>query len=193
MNSDIYLLVILYNEIMKKGFTIIELIIVLAIISISATAGYVSYTRTFQSSTLKKDAQDFGNLISIAKDRTIRLDMTPNTACTQFRGYDVLLSTATVPHTYQLRFICHVGAADVYTPILPQYTLTTTNFFGVANGTRVPFYEPYGCVDSTPPDADCVNGSSTIKIQNPNITNQCITVTVNNLGVITVGDPGVCS
>lgn len=179
---------------MKNGFTIIELIIVLAIISISASAGYVSYTRTFQSSTLKKDAQDFGNLLSIAKDRTIRRDMTPNTLCTEFGGYEVQFINTT---SYQLRFICRPGGVNTYVSISPVYSLATNMVF-VLPPANAPFFEPYGCIDPTYPDSNCANtlppnGIKTIKIQNQNLTNTCITVTVNNLGVITVGDPGVCS
>lgn len=171
---------------MNKAFTLIELIIVLAIMSISTGAGYVTYIRSVQANTLKKDSEDFASVLTTARERAVRNDKSGNPACADLRGYDVLFSTATLPHRYQIRLRC-AGSPDTYTLLTPQYTLTNTNFYGVANGSTVNFFEPYGCLDPT-----CSTGASTIKIQSPNETNKCIWITLNPLGVITVGDPGVC-
>lgn len=176
-----------------KGFTLIEIIIVLSIISITAGAGYLRYTQTSQGTSLKKTTADLGNMLNQAKERTIRRDMTPNPGCTEFRGYDVLINTAVTPQTYQVRFICRPAAADTFLAASPVYSLPARTVFVMTPPLNVPFYSPFGCVDATFPDSNCSNTAATRTIQIRNqIINNCITITVNNLGVITEGDPVPC-
>ena len=181
---------------MSKGFTLIELIIVISIISLSVGTGYVTYARFSQANHLKKNSEDVGNLLTSAKQRAISRDMTPNTACTVFRGYEVRF---TAPNTYQLRFICRPAAVDTFVVASPPYTLSARTVFRAISpnplAVNAPFYAPFGCVDATFPDSVCRNNTATgtrsIQIQNQT-TNQCTMITVNNVGAVRVGDPGVC-
>ena len=104
---------------MLKGFTLIELLIVLSIISLSAGTGYVTYARYSQSNQLKKNSEDLGNLLTNAKQRAIRRDMSPNPGCTTFRGYEVQI---TAPNTYRLRFIFLPAAPETFVTASHVYT-----------------------------------------------------------------------
>lgn len=177
-----------------KGFTILEIMIVLSILSITAGAGYMRYAQLSQSSTLKKNAEDLGSLLTSAKTRTIRRDMTPDLNCAEFGGYEVRF-TAT---TFRLFYICRPGGVVTTLAASPLYTLPVRTVFSLVPPVpaNAPFYEPYGCVDATWPNSNCANttagvGTRSIQIRN-DIIDSCITINVNNLGGITVGNPVAC-
>lgn len=173
---------------MNKAFTLIELLVVLLIIAITTGGGFITYNRSTAEKALAKDAEDLGNLLNLAKEWTIRRDISLNPGCTEFRGYAVQVISAS---SYGLRIVCRVAGADVSTAI-PSYTYSITNNVFVAPFVSVPFYYPFGCQDNTYPDSNCAAGAPlTIKIQS--LTSRCITTTINNLGVVTTGSPGVCT
>lgn len=177
---------------MNKAFTLIELVVVLAIISIFVGGGYITYNRSSQEKILVKDAEDLGSVLSLSKERAIRRDISPSASCTDFRGYDVLFNNA-AQDSYNLRFICTISGTDTATT-LNTYILKNTDFVIVP--PRVPFFYPFGCID-TNYDANnlpiCANALlRTITLRSKNLSTRCVTLTVNNLGTITVGDPVDC-
>lgn len=172
---------------MNRAFTLIEMLVVLAIIGITTGAGFVTYNRSTQEKILVKDTEALGNLLSTAKELTIRRDISLNPTCAAFRGYDIQFTSTS---SYRLRMICRAAGVDTFVPIT-NYTYTIVNNIFVTPPASVPFYYPYGCLDSTYPNSNCaavITRTITIK----SLTNRCITTTVNNLGLVTTTDPVGC-
>ncbi len=173
---------------MNRAFTLIEMLVVLAIIGITTGTGFVTYNRSTQEKSLVKDTEALGNLLSTAKELTIRRDISLNPTCATFRGYAVQI---TPPNSYSLQIICRPAAADISTTIA-SYTYTMTNNVFTTPLTTVPFYYPFGCLDNTYPNSNCADTTDTRTITIKSLTNRCITTTVNNVGLVTTTDPGGC-
>jgi prepilin-type N-terminal cleavage/methylation domain-containing protein len=169
---------------MKQGFTLIELIIVVMIMSLFVGIGYSTYTKQIQAKKLDKAVNAFVDVLYQTRDRTISRDLAHGVVgCTEFGGYRVRIritpSDPTTDNDFRQQFVCTTPSS-----IRGQGTWNEMDGmeFKLAADTYVTFTYPSGCTTSA-----CTAANMVITIKNPNI-NTCKDVTINALGNITTSD-----
>ena len=172
---------------MKKGFTLVELIVVISIMSIFGGVGFTVYTRNIQTKELDRQVDAFVNVLSLTRNKAISRDITPNAACTRFDRYDVLVWQTSSPPQYRVRFVCTTPASslDVGSTYSMSPNMTVTGL--PASPSDIQFHHPYGCTT----DACNAVTPTTIVIRNTSNA-RCKDVIINRLGSITVGDQYGC-
>ena len=161
----------------KKGFTLIEIIIVVGIISIMVGGGVRVYSNTVAGRQLDKEADGLMNILQRAKDRSVARDispLTPSPGCTNFVGYSVMIRP---DETYEDRITC-----DSTITVLNTYTLTNLEFFRLTTDVRLNFTYPYGSLST----ADRL-----IEIRSDRI-DRCINITIPQLGPLNKSDIFAC-
>lgn len=171
---------------MKKGFSLIELIVVLSLMLLVFSITIVNYSRTNMEVTLEKEAKKFSDVLYIAKDKA-------NSGDTQFCNYaQGAAGTAAPQFSYRLRIVAG-------TPV--NYILEISCVAGI-----------WRTISTSTIDANInVTGDSAITFlsfnrgvtpaQNHSIlmrhvglsTNDCVPISVNPLGVIEMGARTSCT
>ncbi len=125
----------------KKGFTMIELLVVFATLVIVGTVGIASFSNYNQSQTVQQAASDIFALLNVAKSRTA--SQTKTSGCVSgFQGYQVQFTSNTV---YELDELCP-------TPIvIQQNTLPNAVTFTAPSSypTSAKFYVITGASSNT--------------------------------------------
>lgn len=88
-----------------KGFTLIEILIIIVIVSILSGLGLASYNNFSEHKKLEEDAENIASVLRLAQSKTIAADESPKTLCTtytEFIGYQVNV----YHYYYELIFIC---------------------------------------------------------------------------------------
>jgi len=99
---------------MTKGFTLIELIIVISVVTFMSIVGIVAYREYSQSQSLSAAAQDLAGTIQLAKSRSIS-QVKPSTCGTQsLDGYRINIPSFSQPE-YTISAICEGNANDTKT------------------------------------------------------------------------------
>ncbi len=91
----------------QKGFTIIELVLVIGIISVISTFGFVAISQFSNSRDFESSVDNFVNTIYEAKSNTLsQVKLGGNCASTNLIGYKVTLDSAANPIPYTLSIVC---------------------------------------------------------------------------------------
>lgn len=152
---------------MNKGFTLLEILFVLTIISALIGGATITYTRFNAQKGLTKDVIAFKDVINTAREKAIARDVGTTTNCTTFTGYRVQVNPAT--SSYSLFRLC----AGMTIPALSTYQLQMSRFAG-SSAYNIDFLYPYGTVAA----------SQTVRFNNTRVTG-CQEVLINAAGVIT--------
>ncbi len=157
---------------MKNGFTLIELIVVLAIMGLITSMGFAFYNSYTQNAQLSQEASRLMDVLTVAQKKST----SPDTCGVQTnQGYQVV----TVATTYSLQLCCGpqsgscTTASTIQNYTLPSFiTLTsaTIQFQTLSRG---------------------VIGAATLTLKNSN-SSKCIDTTVNASGTISQGSPYGC-
>lgn len=156
----------------KKGFTLIELIVVFSVIAIISTIGLASFVGYSRSQTLNQASIDLSTYLSTAKSKASS-QIKPSAQCnntTVLDGYSVSINIAA--SSYSLNVVCSGSTFVLTTAKLPAGvtfnsavasppTTTTNVFFAILNSS--------------------VTGTGNIVLTG---YSQTKTITVNSLGVI---------
>ena len=125
----------------RHGFTLIEVLVVIAILGILMTLGFGSYTRWRASSAVMEGAQQF------ARD----IDRTRTSAKRENVCWQIKLTSSSDSTTYQLLSFtntdCSGTASRTQNRALP--TGTRLSFLS-GNPEYINFFPPYGTTDSAP-------------------------------------------
>ncbi len=162
----------------KKGFTLIEIIIVVGIISIIIGGSVRIYSNTIAERQLDKQADGLMNILQSAKDRSVARDISPLTplpGCTNFVGYSVFIQSNGV---FEERILC-----DLASTTLDQHSITNVVFNSLSpSPMQLTFTYPYGSLDTA---------TRLITIKSDRI-DRCITITVPQLGPLNKSDMIAC-
>ncbi len=125
----------------QRGFTLIELMVVLSITAVLGTLGVAGFTSYNQSQILQSSASEVATMLNLAKSRA-QSQIKPSTICTSgvLTGYSVII----LENEYSLYLRCSVGG-DIKIPeqnkakILPPGLSFDSNsnqsfFFPVSTG-----------------------------------------------------------
>ncbi|MDA1317123.1 MAG: prepilin-type N-terminal cleavage/methylation domain-containing protein [bacterium] len=160
---------------LQKGFTLIEVIIVVGIIGIVIAGSTRIYTFTVAERQLDKEADGLMNILQRAKDRTVARDVSSLPGCTNFVGYSVFIQSS---GAFEERILC-----DLTSTTLDQHSLTNVVFNSLSpSPMQLTFTYPYGSLDTI---------TRVIQIKSARI-NKCITITVPQLGPINMSDTFPC-
>ncbi|MBW7960441.1 type II secretion system protein [Patescibacteria group bacterium] len=156
---------------MKKGFTFIELLVMISIVLL-VTGGSIAYYSTFnQHVKLKAEAKKFSDLISLAYKKAESSELiptsgTPYTYCNDFKGYQVDLNE----DKYSLEYLCGNAVTTLYSYQLPD----SIRYIG----------SDYSFV--FPPTARNIDiTQDTVTLKN-SLINQCIDITITSNGITQV-------
>ncbi len=165
---------------MKKGFTLVEIIIVIMIMSVFIGVGYTTYTKQFVAKDFDRQVDTFVTTLEFAKSRATSRDISPNDNCTQFDRYEVRVWQGNTPPEYRMRFVCTIGATDVDLELVRFNNVAVSGL--AASPANIQFHHPYGCTTDT-----CNAATTTIRLRNT-VNSTCKDISINSLGSISIGD-----
>lgn len=158
---------------MKKGFTVIELLIVFIFILITTSVGIAYYNRNNQQLALKTEAKKLADVLDLARKKAESSELIPTlgspvTYCNNFNGYLVGLTS----NQYLLKYRCNSIDTILSTYNFPS-SITYTgssydfNFLPVNVGTKIT--------------------QNTLMLKNNN-TNECIVINIASNGIIQINE-----
>lgn len=150
----------------RTGYALIELLIVIFIITLFSALSLAYYRSFDEQRKLDAGAKQLMEVLSLASKKANSSDLTPNSSCTDFRGYRVLIES---PATYTLEFNC----AESYQLIQRQTTQPGISLSG--SGTSILFKPLSSGTNLTTEAAIVINNSSNGK---------CTVVQVNPIGTV---------
>ncbi len=113
----------------KKGFTLIELIVVFSVIAILSTIGVASFVSYSRAQTLQQATNDFVNVLNTAKARSVsQIKPSQCNSASTLDGYVVIVNIA--GNSYTLNVIC----SGTTTPLSQPFTLPANVSFNSATG-----------------------------------------------------------
>ena len=168
---------------LNAGFTLIEIIIVIAIMGTLLGVGTVSFNYFNQQKSVEKDAEFIRDKINLTRQRTVNRDIAANTGCNTFDKYELRFSVTSNPQSFTVRLYCTNPnvQTDINTFNLDGSRIINPNTFFV-----IPFLSPYGCRN-----AGCNAAAQTIIFENDS-GQKCINVTIDALGKSTIGQTYDC-
>lgn len=157
---------------MKSGFTLLEMLLVLMIITLFTGLSYASYRNFLFKARLDKNVQEIVDQVSLARNRVLAKDLSPVASCATFEGYVIRVLTLS---TYSVSIRC--SGLDT---LIRSYTLDKTSFIGTIPAIYL-FKPPLAQLDS--------QQTITVKEQTSNL---CTTITINQIGTISTSAPVTC-
>lgn len=115
------------------GFTIIEIIVVFAVVAVLSTIGVASFVTYNRIQALQTAASDFSSTLNLARSRSLSQAKPPECASQVLNGYRVNISLSS--NSYTLEAICAGFSYRIHTKSLPQNVTfqssqtTSTSFF----------------------------------------------------------------
>ena len=152
---------------MNKGYTLLEILLVLTIILVLLGGVTVTYTRYNAQKSMEKDVLAFKDVVTLAREKTISRDIGNTLNCTTFTGYRVQVEPTT--STYRLYRMC----AGLSIPAISTYQLQLSRVPGAAL-INIDFLYPYGTLSGA---------AQTIRFNNTRMSG-CQQVLINAAGVI---------
>lgn len=146
------------------AFSLIELMIVIALSLLLIGGGYVGYSRSSQQKKWSKDIEAVRNIITLGIEKTQHRDITTGT-CTTFSGYRIDVAQAT--NTLTLSALCP-GTVEFTRYMLLHSTIRSTT------SPQVSISYPYGTLSS----------EEKIVLKN-NFGSECQDIIISPEGVIT--------
>ncbi|PIV37274.1 hypothetical protein COS31_05545 [Candidatus Roizmanbacteria bacterium CG02_land_8_20_14_3_00_36_15] len=150
----------------RKSFSLIELIIVVAIIELVYGISLAYYKNFSQEKILGVEAEKVSDVLGLARTKTLAADLTPKTGCTDFNGYQVEFSG----NDFILVFCCSASCTGLDRVVVSSYSLPGTETF--LSSSTVMFKPPIGQTDTT-----------TITIKD-SVINKCYQVMVSASGLV---------
>ncbi len=157
---------------MKYGFTLIELIVVLAIMGLITSLGFAYYNSYTQNAQLTQEASRLMDVLTVAQKKSTSPD---SCGALTNQGYQVV----TAATSYSLQLCCGPQNGSCTTPSTIQ-TYTLPSFITLTSAT-IQFQTLSAGV--------IVPGTVTIKNTN---SSKCIDTTINAPGTISQGSPYGC-
>lgn len=160
-----------------KGFTLIELIVVVAIILIFSAMAIAQYNGFSEQSKLKSEVKKVADVLELARKKSLSNEIL-NSCVGNFSGYKLNFSSN---KDYELSFCCAGSCStSVYTYHIPSTSSTIT--IVPPSPSFVQFY-PNGAKTNLISDLQ-------IKLMNTALPapNQCMQITVSKIGVTTQDD-----
>jgi len=125
----------------EQGFTLIELVVVLAFVSIISTVGIAGYMQYSRVQKLNSASLDFATVLQTAKSRALSQVKPDSGACnsSDLNGYQVYISSSTAFQTLAKCADGTVDSASKTLPLnisfsLPNSAASATIFFNVLTG-----------------------------------------------------------
>jgi prepilin-type N-terminal cleavage/methylation domain-containing protein len=167
-----------YTEI-RKGFTLIEIIVVIAVMGILTAAIVPAYQSFIQEAKLTQDVTVIRNALQIAQSKARAGDGGASATCASYTGYDVLISTRSISTIRCCESTC-LGATS---PTIASNSITTlqNTIVSPANGTRIRFVPLTGATTT----------ATNIVIRNSSIS-KCKAIQINTSGISTIGNLYAC-
>lgn len=122
----------------ELGFTILELIVVFAIIAILSTVGIAAFVSYGRTQTLQTSVSEVSVLLNLAKSRSLS-QIKPSVCSSQIlNGYQVVIS---LPDKYEMDVVCSGFAYKIQGKTLPTnitFNSQGTYFFPIlVSGVRI--------------------------------------------------------
>ena len=167
----------------KVGFTLIEIIVVISIMTILLGVGTVSYNYFNQQKSVEKDAEFIRDKINITRERAVNRDIAANTGCVNFDRYELSFNVTSNPQSFTVTLFCTNPNVQ---RVVDTFNLDGSRVINPNSNFVVQFISPYGCTN-----ASCNAASRTIIFEN-NTGQQCISITIDALGKSTIGQSYAC-
>jgi len=151
----------------SKGFTLIELIVVISIMIVFIGTTLVQYNNFTEQTKLKNEGKKLVDVLELAKKKALSADLQDKN-CTNFTGYRVTISSG----SYLLSFGCALAYSTVQ-----NYNLTTN--MTVTTGT--------GDYNFSPLMNNPIFISNTIRLKN-SVINKCVAVSISAIGIVSLDE-----
>jgi prepilin-type N-terminal cleavage/methylation domain-containing protein len=123
-----------------RGFTLIELVVVFALIGLLSFGTYFSFRSYSQTQSMQNSVADVQQTLTTAKSRSLT-QVKPTQCGTQIlQGYQVSLS---LPATYRLEVLCGTSTYQIDTK-----TLISPVTFAATSATKITFAVATGIVNT---------------------------------------------
>ena len=152
----------------KTSFTLIEMLIVFAIISVVTGLSLASYNDYTAKKDVHREAQMFADTLELARKKANAAEELSygeeGLTCIYDSGYMITITSSTA---YKLERICE-NEDDTYTTLLSQYTLKKTQIIGYTFPDTV-LFKPLNQIAFKFTDPDDIGRNYTIQsLQDPN-------------------------
>ena len=106
-----------------KGFTLIEIIVVIAIVSILMSVGLAYYNKSNEEKELRSDTEKLSDILHLARQKAISGDQKDLPACTDFNGYQVEIIDS---GSYRLVLCCNDACTGADREEIQSYSLQSS-------------------------------------------------------------------
>lgn len=156
-----------------KGFTLIEIIIIIAIISLLFASSIAYYVQFSEQKKLTTEVQKLDDILHLMQKKAMAGEAVSE-ECESFSGYQVRFSG----NTYSTHFCCETSCMDVNDTLINNYTLDSP--LTLVPSTNTIYFKPLtGSIEG--------NDTITIDITNP-ITTKCSRITIEKSDLIKLTD-----
>lgn len=154
----------------SKGFTLIEILLAMAVILIISGGSYVAFTKFNQSQTLNSTYENLRNTLNEAKSSALSQVIFKCNDLETLVGYQVKFNTLSIPNTYSLQEVCQ-GVSGKATNEVKKTSLPT-DVTVTSSSSPILFLVLSGKIQDS--------GTVTVILSNGNQK----TITITNTGVI---------
>lgn len=153
----------------SRGYTLIEIIVILVIIGIMSGFGMAKYNTYTQQLVLKNQAKEIANVVELAKKKAISADLYQD--CSNFQGYQVAINS----NNFLLNFNC--GGTYI---TVQSYQMTSS--VTITAGTGNFNFPPLG------------NGTNltinSLRLKNSKLDppKQCMDISISPIGVVDINE-----
>lgn len=161
----------------SRSFTLIELLIVFAIIAILSGLTLASYRTSAEAKNLESEVRRLGDTLKLAYKKGSSSETGPLALCTDFRGYTVTVQPA--EKQYILRKCCEAACNSAQSTVLSTYVIPQSSLEITAPPVQTTYlFEPLAAQTTVQPA-----GNTTITLRNTGLQ-QCISLEVGGAGNI---------